>query len=206
MPPIVSEEHREERKKLILEAAKEVFIKKGFNAATIQDVINASGISRGGVYTYFENTEDIFIELLSRMEISQLLKSEGAGSNWGALMNMLNEIEDEIANQKNKLVHAIYEYYFTIGWKSKKHLPMLEKRVQEGVSAFAAIIRKGIGEGEFRPLMAPEAIAKSIITFCDGIYVTAFQLGPEKAEVKGQFEVLKSYLQKELNDMNGGSI
>ncbi|WP_316572260.1 helix-turn-helix domain-containing protein [Neobacillus sp. YIM B06451] len=61
MPPIVSHQHREERKNLILKAAKEVFISKGFNATTIQDIINHSGVSRGGVYTYFKNTEEVFI-------------------------------------------------------------------------------------------------------------------------------------------------
>ena len=66
MTPIVSDQHREERKNLILQAAKEVFINKGFNATTIQDIINHSGVSRGGVYTYFKNTEDIFIELLKK--------------------------------------------------------------------------------------------------------------------------------------------
>ena len=66
MTPIVSDQHREERKNLILQAAKEVFINKGFNATTIQDIIDHSGVSRGGVYTYFKNTEDIFIELLKK--------------------------------------------------------------------------------------------------------------------------------------------
>ena len=66
MTPIVSDQHREERKNLILQAAKEVFINKGFNATTIQDIIDHSGVSRGGVYTYFKNTVDIFIELLKK--------------------------------------------------------------------------------------------------------------------------------------------
>ena len=66
MTPIVSDQHREERKNLILQAAKEVFINKGFNATTIQDIIDHSGVSRGGVYTYFKNTADIFIELLKK--------------------------------------------------------------------------------------------------------------------------------------------
>ena len=78
MTPIVSDQHREERKNLILQAAKEVFINKGFNATTIQDIINHSGVSRGGVYTYFKNTEDIFIELLKKGYFeSLLLKSKG---------------------------------------------------------------------------------------------------------------------------------
>ena len=78
MTPIVSDQHREERKNLILQAAKEVFINKGFNATTIQDIIDHSGVSRGGVYTYFKNTEDIFIELLKKGYFeSLLLKSKG---------------------------------------------------------------------------------------------------------------------------------
>jgi AcrR family transcriptional regulator len=198
LTPIISEQHREERKLIILNAAKEVFISKGFNGATIQDIINHSGVSRGGVYTYFANTEEIFIELLKSRDSEDILDIDllyqKAETSWEVLILVLDQIETTIENQSDLLVPAIYEYYFTIGWQTKNHLPLLEKRIEQAKDSFAAILNKGKAAGEFSPLLPVEDIARTIITFCDGIYLSSFHLGPGKAALKNQFKVFRTYL------------
>lgn len=198
LTPIVSDQHREERKNLILQAAKEVFINKGFNATTIQDIINHSGVSRGGVYTYFKNTEDIFIELLRKRDMEDVWDMESiyrpGRTNWEALIYMLDIIQENIMNQNDRLVPAIYEYYFTTGWETKKHLPYLESRMKQTWNSLASILQKGINEKEFTPSLPVEDIAKTVITFYDGIILSCFQLGPEKLQLPNQFNVFRTFL------------
>lgn len=198
MSPIVSNQHREERKNLILKAAKEVFINKGFNATTIQDIINHSGVSRGGVYTYFKNTEDVFIELLKKRDMEDVWDMEaiyGEGrTNWEALIFILDTVQENILNQKDRLVPAIYEYYFTKGWETKKHLPFLESRMEAAWNGMALILQKGTDEKEFTPLLPIEDIAKTIITFYDGINLSCFQLGPKKLQLPNQFHIFRVFL------------
>ena len=50
MPPIVSEEYKRKKKKEILSGALACFAKKGFQAATIDDIVAYSGISKGAIY------------------------------------------------------------------------------------------------------------------------------------------------------------
>lgn len=206
MPPIVSKEHREERKQIILNAAKEVFIKKGFNATTIQDIINHSGVSRGGIYTYFQNTEDIFIEILRRRDEEDTLDLtsiyEKVNTNWEVLLFILDQIQEGIENQSDHLVPAIYEYYFTVGWGSKKHLPLLEARIEEMKDSFMFIIRRGKEEEEFFPKLPIADIARTILSFCDGIYLSSFHLGPEKVDLQNQFQAFRTYLASALFDSN----
>ncbi|WP_442598647.1 TetR family transcriptional regulator [Neobacillus sp. D3-1R] len=198
MSPIVSNQHREERKNLILQAAKEVFIKKGFNGTTIQDIINHSGVSRGGVYTYFKNTEDVFIELLRKRDLEDVWDMEKiynpGRTNWEALIYILDIIQDNIVAQEDRLVPAIYEYYFTTGWATKKHLPFLESRVDQAWKSLVWILQKGIDEKEFSPSVPIEDIAKTIVTFYDGINLSCLQLGPDKLHLPNQFNVFRSFL------------
>lgn len=198
MTPIVSQEHREERKKIILNAAKEVFIKKGFHATTIQDIIDQSGISRGGVYTYFQNTEDVFLELLKRRDLEDVWDLdevyEKGRRNWEALLYILDSIQDAIENERDLLVPAIYEYYFTTGRSTKKHLPFLETRISQAQESLSLIINRGVEDKEFSPVLPINDIARTIITFCDGIYLSCFHLGPVKTNIKGQFHAFHSYL------------
>ena len=49
-----------QKKKLILETARTVFSLKGYRGVTMKDIVEACGISRGGLYLYFSSTEEIF--------------------------------------------------------------------------------------------------------------------------------------------------
>ena len=56
-----------QKKRYIVEKARDVFMEKGFKKVTMQDIVEACNISRGGLYLYFESTSQIFMEVL-RME------------------------------------------------------------------------------------------------------------------------------------------
>ena len=52
------------KRELILAKAEEVFIDNGFANTTMQDIIDACQISRGGIYLYFSSVEEIFTEVI----------------------------------------------------------------------------------------------------------------------------------------------
>lgn len=53
-----------ERKKEIREAAKRIFLKKGFRDTTMEDVIAETGMSKGGVYRHYKSTADMLYDLM----------------------------------------------------------------------------------------------------------------------------------------------
>ncbi len=54
-------------KEKILNAAGEVFADKGFDAATMQDIIEKCGLSKGAIYHHFKSKEEIMQALGDRM-------------------------------------------------------------------------------------------------------------------------------------------
>lgn len=54
-------------KEKILNAAGEVFTQKGFDAATMQDITEKSGLSKGAIYHHFKSKEEIMQALGDRM-------------------------------------------------------------------------------------------------------------------------------------------
>lgn len=52
------------RKKEIREAAKKCFLAKGFQSTTMEDVITEIGMSRGGVYHHYANTNEMLKDLM----------------------------------------------------------------------------------------------------------------------------------------------
>lgn len=61
MPKVVPG-YKEEARKRILEAAFELFWKKGFRATKMDDIALELGISKGAIYTYFKDKKDLFAQ------------------------------------------------------------------------------------------------------------------------------------------------
>jgi AcrR family transcriptional regulator len=55
-----------ERRQQILSAARDVFGKRGYHAAKIDDIVAAAGIARGTFYLYFDDKRAIFEEIVDR--------------------------------------------------------------------------------------------------------------------------------------------
>lgn len=49
----------EGRRSAIVEAAERVFVRRGFDAATMQEIADEAGSSAGNIYRYFEGKEDL---------------------------------------------------------------------------------------------------------------------------------------------------
>jgi AcrR family transcriptional regulator len=61
-----AERQRIERRDAIVRAAERVFGKLGYHDASITEVIDAAGISRGTFYLYFDGKSALFLELIER--------------------------------------------------------------------------------------------------------------------------------------------
>ena len=58
---------KEQTREMILEASYPLFAKDGFNKITMKDICEATGLSRGGLYSHFSGTGEIFEAILSKL-------------------------------------------------------------------------------------------------------------------------------------------
>lgn len=54
----------EKRKEEIKNAAMKLFMEKGFSHTTMENIINETGLSKGGFYHYYNSTSDILYDLM----------------------------------------------------------------------------------------------------------------------------------------------
>ena len=57
-------EKQEETRRLLLDAAAEVFIRRGLQGASIEEITAQAGFTRGAFYSNFDSKEQLFVELL----------------------------------------------------------------------------------------------------------------------------------------------
>ena len=52
-----------DRKQHVIKMAHQLFIEKGFQATSIQDILDYSGISKGTFYNYFSSKSELLIAI-----------------------------------------------------------------------------------------------------------------------------------------------
>jgi AcrR family transcriptional regulator len=66
----------EERPQQILDAALAIFGERGLAAARLEDIAKRAGLSKGTIYLYFPNKEELFREVIRHTIIAQIERAE----------------------------------------------------------------------------------------------------------------------------------
>ncbi|WP_456289765.1 TetR family transcriptional regulator [Paenibacillus sp. AK002] len=202
MCPRVSDEYKQQKKLEILGAARRVFIRKGYTRTVMQDIMEEAGMSRGAVYAYFGNVEHVFLEVLryDDQEALRFFEPDSPHSIWKQMLDWIKKQQEDISLIHHSLVLARAEYFLSSSYDhAKQGDPYITERYQITVEALCGVIRKGQEQGEFRPRLEPEAIARYMISFLNGLMLDTFQLGAGVTCVPEQLESFLYSLGEMLN-------
>jgi AcrR family transcriptional regulator len=88
-------EQVERNRELVLEAAMEVFVERGYVAATLDQIAERAGFSRGVVYSQFADKSDLFLTVIEwrrdrRIVDNRLLADQMEGTeSWGLFVRAM---------------------------------------------------------------------------------------------------------------------
>lgn len=195
MSPKVTESHKEQRRRSILDAAKEIFAKKGYEAFVMQDVIDAVDLSRGGVYSYFSNKEDLFESVLQSMHESfsnGIKELADTHSIWESLSNEFESYK-KIEDKQDQFT-AVQIEFFLINRRVPEKAAYFKNRYKFAIEQFVWLFQQGIESGEFQPKYPLEAIARYYITFNDGIHISTVFVTKQDIDYNQQIDIFLSQL------------
>ena len=136
----------------ILDAALEVFARKGYHRAIVDDIVRASRTSKGAVYHHFPNKEAVFLALVD--EFSARLAAAVAaaiGTRRGALAKVEAALTAALTTfaDNERLARLILLEAVSLG-------PTYQAKRAEVTGRFAALIRgyldEAVGDGSIAPL------------------------------------------------------
>ena len=96
--------HDPAKRQQIIDGARRVFIEMGFDAASMNDITRAAGVSKGTIYVYFANKEELF-EALIEEERGSIFKNlyealEYSGDLRKTLIHFGKALSIKITSQK----------------------------------------------------------------------------------------------------------
>ncbi|WP_284645728.1 TetR/AcrR family transcriptional regulator [Paenibacillus silviterrae] len=198
MSPKVSDKYKEQKKQEIIEAAKRVFRQQGYDLTSMEDIIENVQMSKGGVYHYFTGKEELFEAILrERVVTFDLFAMQEQTTNWAKIEYALKTIGEEVKNARNSFMPVIFEYFMR-SYRDASREQTLIYQYNEGLKVWISVLEQGVAAKEFHPQMQIEAIARSIITFIDGMTCDAMQMDSQQLQIDQQIEVLVFYLRHVL--------
>lgn len=146
----------ERTKKMILDRVYPLFAKRGFKQVTMKDVCEVTGLSRGGLYSHFSSTGELFEALLEKITEKDSMDFHGEISKGLSateiLEGALRLMDDEMKHPEDSLSIAMYEYAEVTGSDVMEHF----NRIWE--EKWTALIRYGIDSGEFSKVNISEVV------------------------------------------------
>lgn len=188
-------EKSEQKKMFIIETARKVFMEKGYKGVTMKDIVDACDISRGGLYLYFNNTAEIFLEVL-KMESNE--KDDVFSDNIGEdatvadiLVLFLKEQKKELLRRQDTLIQATYEYYFDNELPKKDNI--VKKQLDTAIFIMKRLIESGVENDEFI-CDDCDAAAHNIMFVLEGMKIMAQTVGVSEEQVDRQIGFILNQL------------
>ncbi|MBQ3164980.1 MAG: TetR/AcrR family transcriptional regulator [Lachnospiraceae bacterium] len=156
-----------QKKKYIVEKAREVFCKNGYRKVTMKDIVDACDISRGGLYLYFPDTRSLFEAVLqeehSDKEILVTVCEDGLTP--GEMLLAYLEAQKKVILKQDSLVAATFEYLF-------EQKDIVKTAREEAVIGLEKLITEGVN-AEWMVCENPKVAARNITYVLDGLRISA---------------------------------
>lgn len=92
---LTREESRRRTRTLLLDAAERVFARRGYRGASVDEIAEEAGFSKGAVYSNFANKEELFLGLLDRRRVGHAASADGAARTRDGLARLAAPADPE---------------------------------------------------------------------------------------------------------------
>lgn len=188
----------EKTKQFILETAVPLYNEKGISGVNIDDVLEATKLTKGCLYGHFENKEDLSEQVidLSLKKISDRVRT--AVSKGKTVKGKLVALMDFYKNPLETYISGGCPIFNT-AVEADDNYPDLKRKVAKvfrtGQEEIAALLQEGINNGEFSNKLNPADFAFKMVAAIEGGTVMCRVMDTAKP-MQGLIKSLKSELEQ----------
>ncbi len=156
----------EETVQKILDTAERLFVEKGYDRASLQDIIEATGLSKGAIYHHFASKEDIFYSVCDRIgqHNAEVLAKVRDDSSLNGLEKLRAIFKVSLQPERQAKMFCMMPYLLD---NAKFLATEMQSIFQEVVPLFVEpIIRQGMADGSIQT-GRPRELAEAMLLLSD---------------------------------------
>jgi len=192
--PRITPAREEATRQSILRAARDVFVRKGFHAASVDDVVAASGMSVGAIYGHFKGKDELIHACVleaNKAEADTVLAYARAGGT------VRERMERAIDGWWAFTIEAPGAPAFLAEvWAAASRTPLIRevvaRRRERTVTVISIILRDGIAKGELSQGLDVDGTARNVAALLDGMVMERIESGGSLRLADARRRVLES--------------
>ena len=169
-----TKEESEKTRRNLLDAAFDVFTRKGFMRATLDDIARVAGVTRGAVYWHFKDKTDLFIALSEKIDEEANVRMEDVESyRVLSLSDLRTEVLRYLAHFERGDRYAVFYEMANYRTEYSEELQSViesqrsnQRWIFNWVERLLVRLKR---EGLVREALDPQRAAISLIAFVTGI-------------------------------------
>ena len=154
----------ERRKQELLQIAYRMFISRGYESTSVDEIIEEAGIAKGTFYYYFETKEQLLEEVIGMMIDRE---TEAAGQVLKAEIPIPQKIVGTISSLRPAKEEMPIEGALMQPENMVMHGKIRKKIVEKAVPLLAEVVEEGIAEGVFSCDCIPERVRMLLVISSD---------------------------------------
>jgi AcrR family transcriptional regulator len=180
------QELSEERKNEILDAALEVFGELGLQEASVDDVVERAGLSKGTLYWYFKSKDRLIGALMKRFFAQELGKIRELQKGRGSVRERLLRYGREVENVVKRMPRALTLEFYAVAVRHKTVRKFMGELYVTYCDELGELLREGIDSGEFVKTDTRQ-LSAAITGLCEGL-ILLWALEPNAFPFEKYFE------------------
>jgi AcrR family transcriptional regulator len=172
MAPLTRTQRRQQTRARLLEAAGQVFARRGFHAATLDEVAEAAGYTKGAVYSNFATKDELFLALLDERVAAQLQQLQALyaiESSEELRAALRGRTEQEFAAARDFGVLMVEFSLYAM--RNAAAQAALAERYRQLRGRLAELIAKRYARHQSAPPMPPEHLAALALATDAGLFL-----------------------------------
>ena len=172
MMRLTREQRRQQTRARLLDAAGQVFARRGFHAATVDEVADAAGYTKGAVYSNFATKDELFLALLDQRLAAQLRQVEALSaieSSEELRAALRAQTEQEFAAARDFGVLQVEFWLYAM--RNPAARAELAKRYRQLRDRLAELIARRYDRRQAAPPMPPGHLAALAIAADSGLFL-----------------------------------
>ena len=172
---------RHESKSRLLDASLHVIRARGYAAATVDDICDYAGLTKGSFFHHFEGKEELALEAVAHF--SSLARSVFAAAPYRTLSDPLDRLLGYVDFRKAILRGELPDYTCLFGTMVQEIYethPAIRSACEKGISEHAASLEADIAEAMRKYMVGAEWSAKSLALYTQAVIQGAFILAKSK--------------------------
>jgi AcrR family transcriptional regulator len=145
-------------KERLLSVATRLFARHGFEGTSVQDIVDAAGVTKGAMYHYYGSKDDLLYEVYHQLLTMQTSHLDEIAAGPGSAEERLRAAAADVVQTSLENLDDMIVFFRSLHMLPEDKQTQVRAERRRYQDKFKALVEEGVGAGRFRNDISPDVV------------------------------------------------